>query len=179
MTAVQRAAPPTLGGLRAAIEAAAREIDELFDSAEVDAIAWHYLNLLPAKKAFAELMDEMVRMLAEAAPWSGRMWEPEGLPVLQLHQGKERKSFRWDELRGYLERTVLDPEGSGGRPAPEVAEAVEEAFSLLFAVAPLTGSTSPRVRALRPVLEVFGREVDEFCEVKPGRWSIEVHGEVQ
>lgn len=160
-----------------AIEALSAELNELFDAGDLEAIAFHFTYLRQSvAPAFSLLLSEAERFLIDAAPWSGDKWEVEGLPVLEVRRGKDRKQFRWDEVRPYLRRAVLDPEQSGELPAPEVVEAVDETLALLYAVAPLTGSNTPRVTQLAPILRGFDRDVDEFAEVKPGRVSIQIHG---
>ena len=167
----------TLAALQSVIEAEASETQELVEDGDLEALAWHYVNVVvPAKKMLGNLAGEVQRVLAEYGPWSGGVWQPEGLPVLEVHRGAERKKVQWDELRPLLRRRVLDPEDTGQLPDDAVIEAVDEAFALLYAVAPLTGSTKPRARALKPVLEHYGRTLDEFCETTPGRVSVQIHG---
>jgi len=161
-----------------AIEALASELAELIEAGDLEAAAYLYVNVLVrVKQAASDLAREGETALAEFGPWSGGVWQPEGLPILEVRQGAERKKVQWEELLPYLRRHVLDPEGVGQFPGDEVVEAVDEAFDVLFRVAPLTGSTKPRVTEIEPILETFERTLDEFCETSPGRVSVQIHGE--
>lgn len=159
------------------LAAATKVYDELYDAADIDAIAWNYIDLIAVRKGLSDLIGVLEETLIECAPWTGDELVVEGLPVMERRYGAERKGWKWDELRTYFRRAVLDPEDSGEAPAPEVVEAVDGLLDLLYAVAPTTPSSDPRVRALRPLLNRYGVKVDEFCETKPGKVRIEIHGD--
>jgi hypothetical protein len=156
------------------IEAAMTALDELVDAGDYEAIAWNLLDLKATKRLLDDLTRETERWLAEIAPWSGGTLEVDGLPMLERKQGADRKRWRWDELRPILRRRVLDPEGTGEFDQ-ERAALVDEVMDLMFDVAPLTGSTGPRVTPLKPILAAAGRDLDEFCEAQPGRVSVVIH----
>lgn len=165
-----------LPSIRDDIEAATKTLDELYEAGDLPAIAWNLHDLVAVRKLFGDLLTATERIVIECAPWSGNEWQPDDLPVMQLRTGAIRKHWQWDELRTYLRRRILDPEDCGQFPSLEVIDAVDETLALMYQVAPLTGSTGPRVTAIAPLLKAYERDVDEFCEAKPGRVSVQIHG---
>jgi hypothetical protein len=158
---------------RTDLEAAMVALDELYEAADYDALAWNLVNIGTALRGLRDLHRAVEDALVEIAPWSGGVLEVDGLPLLERKGGADRKAWRWDELRPELRKALLDPERNGGEVlTQEQVAAVDAAMDLLFAVAPLTASSGPRVKELRSL----GLQPDEFCEVKAGRVSVQIHG---
>lgn len=147
----------TLGTVR-------REVEELLAAGDLEAAAWHWLKILaPAREAINDLYRDVEVALFEFGPWSGGMWQPEGLPVLQARQGADRKRWRCDEvLKDALPRLLEKHEGS-------YLDAVDE---LLSEIVPITPSSGFKVRGLK----ALGMDPDEYAEVSPGRVSVQIHG---
>lgn len=156
------------------IAKAAALLDELVDAADYEAIAWNLHEVKTLQRALSDLVQLVEDTLIDIAPWTGDELLVDGLPVMQLRTGTERKAWRWDEVRPYLRRRLLDPDFTG-EVDPTVEAATDAALDLMFTVAPLTRSNGPRVKAIGPILRQFDRDVDEFCDLKPGRRTVQFH----
>lgn len=158
------------------LQAALARLEELIEAGDSDALAYNLTVITDAWRAMGDLRRAVEDALVEIAPWSGGIYEVDGLPLLELKGGTERKKWNWEALRPHLRRKVLDPEGTGTAPDAQTAAVVDAALDLMFEVAPLTGSNGPRVKAIGPLLREQERDVDEFCETKPGRSTVVIGG---
>lgn len=158
---------------RTDLEAAMVALDELYEAADYDALAWNLVNIGTALRGLRDLHRAVEDALVEIAPWSGGVLEVDGLPLLERKGGADRKGWDWVPVRAEVRKALLDPKRNGGEVlTEEQAAAVDATLDLMFEVAPLTASNGPRVKALRNLR----LDPDEFAEVKPGRVSVQIHG---
>lgn len=138
------------------------------EAADWQSLAWTLDLLTKTQRALSAVArsveDDLVAIMPE------RQATIEGLGTIEKHGGADRKKWESVDLAQRLVRDALDPEHTGEIPSSP-AEAVAAAVSTLLACAPFTGSMGWRVRALRD----RGIDPDEWCEVTPGRITIQFH----
>ncbi len=129
--------------------------------------AWELRQLLAAAKV---ALGDAEATLAELMP--SKTCELPGLPAFERRQGADRKRWQSADLVSLLVRRGVDPDGTGEVTAEQM-RMVDGVVRELTECAPFTGSMGWRVTALKE----RDIPVDEFCEVSPGRVSIQWHGE--
>ena len=110
--------------------------------------------------------DDVVALLGD-----DRAADVAGLGRIERKRGTDRRAWDWDLLLPRLIRLALDPDDTG--EIGTAADVVQEMRALLVDVIGLTPSRGPRVTPLR----AMGLDPDEWCETKPGRTTVQIHGE--
>jgi hypothetical protein len=157
-----------LRALRRIITELDAERASLVEAADLDKLA---IGLSAIRTLIGDL-----RMLADATEANvvelmpQRRYEIEGLGTLERRKGTDRKAWEWESLWPLLVRPTLDPDGTG--ELPDLPTTVASLTSLTQEVIGLTPSKQPRVTALR----AMGVDPDDWCEVSPGRTSVQIHG---
>lgn len=140
----------------------------LAEAGDIDSLAHGWNQLRPLLADLKSISEAIERDLADLMP--DKLHEVPGVGVLERRKGTDRKAWDWPELLPRLIRSCVDPDGTG--EIPDAGEVIERMRSLIVDVIGVTPSKGPRVRPLRDL----GFEPDEWCESKPGRVSVQLHG---
>lgn len=124
----------------------------------LDALEEAYTTLAQTRRDITPVIAELM----------GRQQVQVGDFKLERRGGKDRRQWQSGSVFNELiARSNISPEGKVLDPTA-ARERLIEAVRACF---PLTGSTSWRTRALR----TWGIDPDEYAEVSPGVWRVEVH----
>lgn len=140
----------------------------LAEAGDIEALAHGWNQIRPLLADLKSVTEAIEADLAALMPT--KTVEIPGVGVLERRKGQDRKAWDWPELLPLLIRMYVDPDGTGEMPGP--AEVIDRMRELIVDVIGVTPSKSPKVRPLREM----GIDPDEFCESKPGRVSVQLHG---
>ena len=161
-----------IAGLAAGLPLLMDSLDERLDHAGMaEVAAW----LGDARRRLAEVEADAVARLGTA---DGRpdMLTLEDGRLVTVRRGKDRKSWdheRWQHDARAVVAARADDTWADGLVDPVTGETVTAAAVVmpsLVQVEKVHGAGPPRVAAVREL----GLDVDDYCQVSPGRWSIDV-----
>jgi hypothetical protein len=95
----------------------------------------------------------------------------DGLGTLERKKGTDRKHWQSDDLLRQLVRDAYLDAVDDMEPGDDPSMIVGRVFDTVTACVPITPSLGWRVTALR----AHGIDVDEWCEARPGRVSVQIH----
>lgn len=163
-------APSAVMALRQVIAQLDTQRSELAEAGDIDSLA-HGLaqvrQILGDLRTLASGIEDDVVALMPA-----KTYTVEGVGTLERRRGSDRKRWQSDDLVTRLVTEALVDENGEVRHSTPV-EGAAAAVGVLLACAPFTASMGWRVTALRD----HGIDPDEWCEVTPGRTSVQIHGE--
>ena len=167
MTALEPAAPlaadSPLHRFDVWLAEAAHAADELAAQGDLDGLA---LWLAQARHMRRSLGD-IERILEDhtATLMRTKRYEHPTLGVLERRKGADRKNWDWEALRPAVFAVLLT------RHEGSVLDALDAFFADVFT---LTPSKAPKLSGVRNL----HLDPDEFCEVSPGRTSVQIMGDV-
>lgn len=144
---------------------------KLAEAGDVEGLAWGLVRLKQVRQLLSDLLTEVEADVFALMPEKKRTVI--GVGTLEKRTGSARKKWESTDLVKHLIRLALDPDQTGEIPSSPV-EAVDQVVSVLTECAPFTPSMQWRATALRD----RGVDPDDWCEVSPGRQSVQIHGEV-
>ena len=159
------------GGVAALRQALAHVDDQrkaLAEAGDIDSLAHGWNQIRPLLADLRALTEAIEADLARLMP--DKLHEVPGVGVLERRKGTDRKAWDWPELLPLLIHLYVDPDGTG--EMPDAGEVMERMKSLIVDVIGVVPSKGPKVTPLK----ALGVPVDEYCESKPGRVSVQLHG---
>lgn len=124
-------------------------VDDAIEVGDVEELASLFLNLKEKARTIGDLARAVEDRLAEVMP--DKLLELPGLPVMERRAGTSRTKWQSEDLFDHIARQF----------------SIDDVRECL----PLTGSLGWRTGKLRDL----GLQLDEWCETKPGRVSVQVH----
>lgn len=139
--------------------------------ADAIALAEELFNLRSQIEGLKVQADEVeTQLLAEMS--KGGILEVPGIGVFQARKRKDRKAWRHQEIQSALIARIRS--GECRLADPETGELEDD---IAMTARAFIATANPAWRTT--VLPAWNIDADEFCEVLPGPWTIQLHGELQ